>query len=126
MTPLAWKPQYAIRHETIDAQHQNLFALYNAMVVLPPESVDRERLMDDLCEYGLFHFAEEEALMRSENYPKAAFERHCRSHKLFFRTVQRLRSQSAETALAFFREWLVRHILGEDQDIGHFLERPHA
>ena len=122
MTPLIWKPEYAIQDSRVDTQHERLFQIYNQIAATPLGSVDQEQLMHDLYSYAVFHFSEEEALMATVNFPEAAFERHRKSHLAFFRTLERLRTQSVETALEFFREWLLRHILNDDQEIGRFLE----
>lgn len=124
MKTMVWKPEYAIHDERVDAQHKKLFDLYNEISSVPPGTADQERLLHDLYSYAVFHFAEEEALMATIGYPEAARTAHARSHQSFFRTLERLRSQSFETAMEFFREWLVHHILNEDKEIGQFLESP--
>jgi hemerythrin-like metal-binding protein len=122
MNPMIWKPEYSIRDARVDSQHERLFLLYNQIAAMTHGSGEQERLIRELYKDAVLHFAEEEALMATVNYPEKDFERHRRSHQLFFRTVKRLGTQSAETALDFFREWLVRHILSEDQDVGRFLQ----
>lgn len=124
MKKMVWKPEYAIHDERVDAQHLRLFDLYNEVSAVPAGSLDQERLIHDLYTYAVFHFAEEEALMATVRFPPALRVAHERSHQSFFHTLERLRSQSAETAMEFFREWLVHHIVTEDKEIGRFLESP--
>jgi len=122
MKPMVWKPEYAIHDARVDAQHLRLFELYNQAASVPSDSIDQERLIHELYNYAVFHFAEEEALMATSRYPDDLRQAHELVHRSFFHTLERLRSQSVETALEFFREWLVRHILSEDKEIGRFLE----
>ena len=124
MKPMVWKPEYAIHDVRVDEQHRRLFELYNQVCSAPLASVDQERLIHELYSYAVFHFAEEEALMATERYPEPQFEHHRRMHASFFATIERLRAQSLETALEFFQEWLVHHILTEDRAIGEFLVAP--
>lgn len=122
MKPMVWKPEYSIHDAKVDAQHRHLFELYNQISSVPTGSIDRDRLIHELYNYAVFHFAEEEALMATARYPDHLRKDHERVHRSFFNTLERLRSQSIETALEFFRGWLVRHILTEDKDIGQYLE----
>lgn len=119
---MVWKPEYAIGDKRVDEQHLRLFELYNQLCGVTPESVDHTRLLHELYSYAVFHFAEEEALMHTAGYPSVEVEAHTRSHRAFFNTLERLRTQSLETAFGFFREWLVHHILTEDRAIGRFLD----
>ena len=122
MKPMVWKPEYSIHDERVDVQHARLFELYNEISSVPAGSIDQDRLIHDLYSYAVFHFAEEEALMATARYPEPLREAHARSHRSFFKTLERLRTQSVDTALEFFREWLAHHILTDDKDIGRFLE----
>lgn len=119
---MVWKPEYAIGDARVDEQHQRLFEIYNQLCDAHPGSVDHERLLHDLYAYAVFHFAEEEALMETVGIPAAKREAHIRVHRSFFNTLERLKTQSLDTAAAFFREWLVHHILTDDREIGRFLE----
>ena len=121
MTPMIWKPEYAIHDDRVDSQHQSLFDLFNRVCKADPGSVDQERLIHDLYAYAVFHFAEEEALMATEHYPKADFERHRQCHTEFFAAIQRLRHEPLDSLLRFFQDWLVQHILTDDRAIGEFL-----
>lgn len=122
MKPMVWKPEYSVHDDKVDSQHRRLFDLYNQVISVSMESVDHERLLHDLYAYAVFHFAEEEALMATAKYPEEQIRTHVSIHASFFRTLERLRNQSVETALDYFREWLVHHIMTEDKEIGRFLE----
>ena len=117
-----WKSEYAVNIGSIDAQHQNLFAigrdLYAAMSAGQGKAV-LSRLLDRLVQYTVAHFAHEERLMQLHQYPD--FAKHKEEHDALARQVLALqaefeggRATMAVQVLQFLKDWLENHIKGSD------------
>ncbi len=118
-----WKPSYSVGIASIDAQHQNLFAiaaeLYRSMGA-GQGKLAMGRILDRLVQYTAMHFAHEERLMRQHGYPD--FEKHKAEHDALTKRVLEFQNefQTGKVAmtvqvLQFLRQWLESHIQGSDQ-----------
>ena len=134
MALLSWSPQYQIGHETIDAEHQELFRLVNAFHDNWLEKRSRQeiaRVLNQLITYAQKHFQHEEAIMTTAAYPQLAD--HQFIHEAMVDTIFKLR-QSFETndfhleieTMKFVRSWLVDHIVNHDTLFRNFLARHQA
>lgn len=133
MPKLNWKKSFEIGHEEIDQQHKNLFAIYNTLydeVINGAANSDEIKLeiLEEVLEYTCFHFSCEEGLMREIGYPQVS--RHWRLHKDFEnRIYQFYRVKSSDIfvlnseVFKIIEQWLLEHILKEDQLIGMHLNR---
>ncbi len=130
----SWDASYSVDVETIDAQHQQLFALLNQVA----DAVENMRLAEGinevlpkLVDYTGYHFDEEEKKMNDVSYPDTA------SHKVQHDTFKAKLDEMAETAkqagaedravltldmLKFLNDWLVQHIGQVDKKLGAFLK----
>lgn len=128
---LVWTDAFRVGHDTIDKDHQKLFALVNrlaeAVAAGGDEAVLRE-VVRELLDYTVYHFGREEVLMRRYHYPQ--FLAHKRMHDDFVREIStvrdRLIGRSGEGAvsaslLAFLRDWLTNHILKTDKEVGAYI-----
>jgi hemerythrin len=117
-----WKSEYAVNIGSIDAQHQNLFAigreLYAAMGAGQGKAV-LARILDRLVQYTTVHFAHEERLMKMHDYPD--FDKHKAEHDALVQQVlafqadfQAGRATMAVPVLHFVKDWLEKHIKGSD------------
>jgi hemerythrin len=117
-----WKSEFAVNIGSIDAQHQNLFAigreLYTAMSSGQGRAV-LARILDRLVQYTAMHFAHEERLLQLHHYPD--FARHKAEHDALVKQVMAFQQdfQSGKSAMAvqvlqFLKEWLEKHIKGSD------------
>jgi hemerythrin-like metal-binding protein len=117
-----WKNEYAMGIGSIDAQHQNLFAigreLYAAMSAGQGKSV-LARILDRLVQYTAVHFAHEERLMQLHRYPN--FATHKAEHDALVKQVVAFqaeftsgRATIAVQVLQFIKDWLEKHIKGSD------------
>jgi len=117
-----WNSENAVNIGSIDAQHQNLFAigreLYAAMSAGQGKSV-LARILDRMVQYTKMHFAHEERLMQMHGYP--GFAGHKAQHDELTRQVISFqaefkagRSTMAVQVLQFLKDWLARHIKGSD------------
>lgn len=123
---IEWTPEYAVGVEVIDRAHQELFRIARRLNSLGHDRNRHqwvgEQGLKFLKSYVVNHFAEEEAYMRSINYPGLAD--HTRQHNGFReRILPRMESQLrqerfSEEAIARFlgiiQLWLSRHIMVHD------------
>jgi len=118
-----WNASYSVNIGSIDAQHQNLFAigreLYAAMNAGQGKSV-LAKILDRLIQYTSVHFAHEERLMKLHNYRD--YEAHKAEHDAltkqvlqFQRDFQNGRVAMSIQLLQFLKEWLAQHINGSDK-----------
>lgn len=113
----------------IDNEHAHLFELLNKTdTALHAADADvasiTGRLLNELYDYAMVHFAHEEAYMRSIDDPE--LNRQMAEHEAFREKVTsvmnagELTIETAQDLLTFLAKWLYRHILGSDILIGKF------
>ena len=113
----------------IDSEHEHLFNLLNktdkALHAVDADiSAITGRLLNELYEYAINHFAHEEAYMLSIDDPE--LNRQIAEHEAFRDKVTSAMAASDFTLataldlLTFLAKWLYRHILGSDILIGKF------
>ena len=113
----------------IDSEHEHLFNLLNKTdAALHAADADVSaitgRLLNELYEYAINHFAHEEAYMLSIDDPE--LNRQVAEHEAFRDKVtsamaaKDLTLATAMDLLTFLAKWLYRHILGSDILIGKF------
>ncbi len=124
MTAIEWTPALAIGHADIDAQHQELFRRADRLLeaMLAGDRSNIESLFDFLGSYVVDHFAAEEQLITSSQFP--GYTVHKAAHERFVRDYQSLRKlhqdSGASAAVAikartWLGEWLKNHIGQTDQ-----------
>lgn len=113
----------------IDKEHEHLFELLNntnAALHVPNADIANitKKLLNELYEYAIIHFAHEEAYMEEIDDPE--LERQKREHEAFRNKVTsilfstELTIDTTKELLTFLAKWLYRHILGSDVLIGKF------
>lgn len=124
---MKWKPGYAIGVDIIDAQHKRLFELADeaeALLELPhymDKYDDIITIVQELKDYVIYHFEEEEKLLLSIKYNK--FFGHKVHHQDFISELNQMDIYSidenqSEELLKITRlivEWLISHVLVEDR-----------
>jgi hemerythrin len=127
---VAWRPEYSTGIAAMDVQHHKLFGLLNMLhdAMEGQTEVEAGQLMfilNQLMNYTLVHFRDEEELMRSHGFP--GLEAHIQVHR---RLVARLQTQiqahercelDAQALSTFLGEWIVGHVVAEDKQYGSFL-----
>ncbi len=123
----AWREELTVGYNIVDRQHQRLFALVRGLesevLAKPQPGVAREELawhLNELVNYALDHFAMEQSLLEKHGYPEASG--HCREHLNLAGELLRLQGRFrgsnasilAAEVLAFFKSWVVNHILSSD------------
>ena len=133
---MLWKPEYALDVEPIDSQHKELFRRLERLgnAVRQGEAQGRLReTMNFLTAYVDWHFDDEQKLMRKSGYPD--LDAHQKLHQGFQKELADSRHGmfaegftefQAADLLERLNDWLVKHILGEDQKVKVFLEGKEA
>ena len=135
MSILSWNSHFETGIDLVDAQHRYLVDLVNQVAPLLAKAgeaapADLEALFGHLLDYATEHFAVEETLMQQEHVDARHVERHLESHRHFSETVRQMAAAvlqgqdvSGRNLLAFVTNWLVFHILGQDQAMARQLRR---
>lgn len=126
MAQITWSDSYSVNNESIDAQHQEWIAIYNKLDHdllsrgsggLATAVADALQAMQD---YANYHFRQEEQYLREINYPDLVA--HKRMHTDFddqlYGYGRQLRSGQlilSSELLSILKDWLLHHILHEDQ-----------
>ena len=123
---IEWQDSYCIGHERIDKQHKQLFALANTVFLANAQPAYRLAAMQ-LYSYIRTHFAEEEALMRSINYP--FYPNHVQMHTAMISRMNAISEGIGKNEFrnaeinAFMNEWLLQHIAHHDTQIATFIRQ---
>jgi hemerythrin len=128
---MVWDEGYKIGHEEMDGEHLILFSLLNQLNININDDRAGECLGDVLIALGSYidyHFAHEEALMRSVGYP--GLEEHAAKHRDFVAQLKQLSDEVKGAAAlqaglklrAFVLDWLLSHILETDMDYAGFIK----
>jgi len=127
MTIIAWNDYFETGIEIVDKQHHHLVDLLNAagpVLVAAEDGIPAGagELFRELFDYAASHFATEEALMREYSVDPRHQSHHFESHRRFVERVQEMANGylagevvSGKRLLVFAANWLIFHILGEDQ-----------
>ncbi len=125
---LLWDPSMTIGVAELDAQHQNLFALFNAAAHAQAAGATRaetDALIDALLGYTREHFRDEAEWMRKWPLDATRKAMHLAAHarfEAFLRQAQDVaREQPAELVLdllAYLAQWLLHHVAGVDAQLG--------
>jgi hemerythrin len=126
MESFHWDTHFETGLTIVDDQHQHLVQIINQFSSLLAENEihieDVDRLYNQLANYALYHFDEEEKLMSEVKLDALHLNRHMEIHKGFLDDVTFIYSSvsmdnlaQARALLKFLIHWLGYHILGEDQ-----------
>ncbi len=131
MSILEWDGSLAIGHEKIDAQHKSLVELINDLhvaYVAGGGHSDLKPVLMALYKYTLFHFSEEEVLMRQAEYKFR--EEHMLAHSEFIRKLDALAGSVKASNDSIGMEtftwlvgWLLDHISVTDQKLAECLHQ---
>lgn len=123
---IKWKPSYAIGVDRIDEQHKHLFDLAEQAEELLelPDHMDKYdeivSIVQELKDYVVYHFEEEEKLLLEMKYNK--YFTHRIQHQDFVAAMEKLNiyeidANQKEELLKIINivgNWLVNHVLDED------------
>ena len=119
---IIWSDRFRLGHDEIDRQHQQIIAVINELfsaISANAAASEVESILGELVDYTEQHFAREEELMRERGFPNLA--KHKRLHDELARRTRELnsaamhnKSETANEALEFLKEWWIDHILLKD------------
>lgn len=127
MKTFQWNPLFETGLEEVDAQHRHLVELVNDLSerIDSGEAEHIDATLNALAEYTVYHFGCEEALMVANHVAAGHAERHRETHRRFvaqvtewMRTRQAHGQLSPSQLLDYLANWLIFHILGDDQSLG--------
>ena len=129
MALLTWNDSYSVKVKQFDDQHKKLVdminKLHDAMKVGKGTESSKE-ILGSLVSYTQTHFNDEEKLMKQHGYPY--YEQHKKEHNQLVMKVADVKKLIDEgkmlisqELMQFLKDWLVKHIQGEDQKYGPFL-----
>ncbi len=119
-----WQPEYGVGFGEIDALHRQVFRtaeeLHAAIVAGRSQDMLAE-LLARAVSCIRAHFAAEEAMMASSQYPHSA--RHAAAHAALGERLlacERGASPSVEM-MGTLKDWVIQHIDEEDRELGRHL-----
>jgi hemerythrin-like metal-binding protein len=123
MALIVWDARLATGHSAIDEQHQSLVEIVNRLHGAMKQGKGKGEIQGILVflnDYTVTHFAMEEGLMAQHGYSGAARHRaiHADLVRQLAELVDKFQQGTATLTLpvmTFLEEWLVQHIMGEDQ-----------
>ena len=122
---IEWRKGFQVNIEQVDQEHQHLFTLVKALSL---DSV--QKTVEELLDYVVVHFSNEQALMEKSGYP--AFEQHLKLHEDFAAHVadflgngEAWTEERVQELRRFLNKWLVGHIMTHDLRFGKwYAEHP--
>jgi len=129
MPIIEWNNLFLLGLKQFDDDHQQLVRLlnktYDSFINNEPKS-SLSVVIDELVDYAIYHFAEEEHWMKSTGYPE--LEMHIFQHDIFSKRVVDFQSAYQEGSapltlelLTFLKDWLSDHILVTDKEFGFYI-----
>ncbi|MFK5986291.1 MAG: bacteriohemerythrin [Pseudomonadota bacterium] len=122
MPLIAWSNELSVGIDSIDAQHQKLINMINALNDALADGSSQpmlQKIFDGLAIYTVKHFAYEENLFATHGYTESVA--HKVEHKALLDKVLELKEKMQEgdfmigiELMAFLKEWLTNHILKTD------------
>ncbi|MBF0202740.1 MAG: hemerythrin family protein [Desulfamplus sp.] len=132
MSKILWSENFSVGHSEIDNQHQKWIEIFNTSHDKMMSGVYKEistlssDALNAMREYSKMHFAFEEAYMEKIGYPDLV--RHKLLHQTFMVQLNRMYDDCENGILMLNSEimkvienWLVNHILSEDQQYKAFV-----
>ena len=129
MALLTWNDSFSVKVRQFDDQHKKLVGMVNDLHDAMKEGKGKEvleKILNGLIQYTSTHFAEEERLMKQHGYPD--YEQHKKEHNQLVLQVLDLQKNHKEgkailtqSVMTFLKDWLQKHIQGEDKNYGPFL-----
>ncbi|MBC7951825.1 MAG: bacteriohemerythrin [Rhodospirillaceae bacterium] len=129
MALIDWSDRLSVHVVEFDQDHQRLISILNNLWEASEERRGHEvivTLLGELIDYTRTHFAREEEMFVRWDYPGAA--KHVDAHRKLVAMAGELQAKFAQEGseivadevFDFLRDWLIRHILGDDAIYANF------
>lgn len=129
MALILWNDSLSVKIKQFDDQHKKLVDMVNQLFDAMKAGKGNQVLGDilkSLISYTQTHFAAEEQVMKQHAYPD--FEAHKKEHNALVMQVLDLQKQFqsgkpvlTQSVMTFLRDWLAKHIQGDDKKYGVYL-----
>lgn len=129
MAHIEWSDDLNTDIDVIDSQHRRIVDYINNLEDVKGlnDRAVEERVLNELVDYTLSHFAFEESLMEDSGY--GYINGHKRVHQLFVKRVSdfmqrfKLGEDITEELLIVLKAWLVNHIRSDDNDYADIVRK---
>ena len=128
MVYIEWADAFSVKVKEIDDQHKKLIGMINTLhdALMNKRGKDvYKRVLDEMTEYAVTHFATEEKYMLRFQFP--GYQEHKREHDVFAQKAAALQDEFSITGfvftlpvVSFLKEWLQHHILVTDKKYSAF------
>lgn len=131
MPKIIWSDKFSVAHPEIDNQHQKWIEIFNTahdrmmsndVQTLSTVGIDA---VNEMLDYAKMHFTYEQNYMQTIGYP--ALSEHIDLHNAFTMKLKRINDdydngikQLNSEIIKIVENWLVHHILTEDQKFKNF------
>ena len=129
---IVWTDAMSVGRSSLDERHKMIIDCLNRLhplLGIADRDAEVHRVIEDLEDFVLVHFSEEEKLLREVGYPE--WRRHKEIHDAMYELVFKMkadvehgRTPNAQLVFAILNDWLVGHILGEDRKYIPYLNNP--
>lgn len=132
MPIIEWSDTFCVGIDQIDDQHRKWIDIYNKahdrMMSLTDEEFRNTGIdaLEEMVEYGRYHFSTEETLMSELGFED--LDRHRQLHRSFMEQIDKVRLDIRQgkhvlnsEIIKMIENWLVYHILNEDQKLKPYL-----
>lgn len=128
MSLLSWNEGFSIGIPVMDGQHKKWINIINELheSLVSELSMDvRSKIFQDVINYTIFHFTEEEKLMREIDYPD--YLSHKAVHLNFTSKINKLKNEFTvgeivlqTEIMTILKNWLTDHIMNVDKEYAIF------
>jgi hemerythrin len=121
-----WREGFKINIAQVDREHKHLFDLVKRL-----DLATVQETVDELLDYVVTHFTNEQKLMEDSKYP--AFSDHLKLHEEFGATVADFlgggdgwTEDRVQEMRRFLNKWLIGHIMTHDLRFGNWYREHHG
>ncbi|HZV53670.1 MAG TPA: bacteriohemerythrin [Rhodocyclaceae bacterium] len=121
-----WRDGFKINISQVDREHKHLFELVKRLDLATVQTT-----VDELLDYVVTHFTNEQKLMEDSNYP--AFSAHLKLHEEFGAAVADFlgggdgwTEDRVQELRRFLNKWLIGHIMTHDLRFGNWYREHHG
>lgn len=121
-----WRDGFKINVDQVDSEHKHLFTLVKQL-----DLATVNETLDELLDYVVTHFSNEQQLMENSGYP--GFSDHLKLHEAFSSTVADFLSaedswddERIQQLRKFLNKWLIGHIMTHDLRFGNWYREHHG
>ena len=133
MSTFKWDDNFMTGISEVDSQHRTLVDIVNNIsdyaINNKKETLDINQLLEQLKNYTMYHFKEEEELARKANVDSRHNEKHIKEHMAFVdkvvflsKNINNKKIDELNFLLDFLINWLAYHILVTDKNLAKQIE----